>query len=219
MCCLCGVRIVETSEHVFPRCLFNKPLPKNLLTVPACYECNNALSKDEELFRVMIASGMAYETRAGNQIWDERIRPDLKGKRKGLKRYISSLVKQIRIVNNLGDTLGYVSVLKVNRDSVNRVLTKIAKGLYYIDTGKILPNNVNILFDNYEENKGILAPPLDEAIKNSKKTALGNGEVTYWRNVIKDNPEESLTWLRFYEDKVFLICTTRQDIQLKKPTE
>jgi hypothetical protein len=212
VCCLCGLEKADTRDHVFPRCLFSTPLPTNLPTVPACSKCNNLTSKDEEAFRVFLAAGIrAYQSKSGNQIWQERIRLDLQGKRIGLKKFINSMVKQARIVSESGNFLGYVPILEMNRESVNRVLNKIAKGLYYLDTKNPLPQYIEILLGCYEENPKILAPPLDEAIRKAKVSRLGNGEVTYWRNIIKDSPEESLTWIRFYEDKIFLICTTKKE--------
>jgi len=78
----------------------------------------------------------------------------------------------------------------------------------------VLPSEVEILVGYCAENPEIFSPPLDEAIRRAKNIELGNGDITYWRNTIKDNPEESLTWIKFYEDKIFLICTTRQNTAL-----
>jgi hypothetical protein len=211
LCCLCGSRKANTLDHIFPECLFNKPRPTNLPPrIPACYECNNGLSSDEETFRVALASGMAYESDSGKRIWEKGIRPDLKGERPRLKQRIKLMVKQAKVVTELGNFVGYTYVLEADRESINRVLHKIAKGLYYLDTQRTLSNEVEILIGYGAENPKIFSPPLDEAIKSAKKIELGNGEVTYWRITAKDNPEESLTWIRFYEDKIFLVCTTRQ---------
>jgi len=186
-------------------------LPKRL---PACRECNNGLSKDEELFRVFMASGMAYENDAGYRIWTERIRPDLQGDRPGLKPLLQSLVKQYLVFSKTGEFLGQVIFLEKDRDFIHRILSKIARGLYFLDTsGQILPNDVQILWDYaIGQPSDFVSPPLDEAFKGAKKFDYGNGAVTYWRNTMKDDPTASLTWLRFFEDKWFLICTFRQEI-------
>jgi len=210
ICYLCGNRPNESNkDHIFPKGLFNKPRPSNLPQLFTCKQCNNGLSHAEELFRVFLASGMAYESNAGNRIWTERIRPDLKGKRPLLKPLIRSMVKQARLANKSGDVVGHLHILEMNRDPINRVLRKIAKGLYYLDTQRVLPSEVEILVGyDAEKPERFISPPLDEAIRGAKKIELGEGEVTYWRNTIKDKPEESLTWIRFYKDKMFLICTT-----------
>lgn len=216
ICYLCGNRPTKSNiDHIFPKGLFNKPLTSNLPQLITCEQCNNRLSHAEELFRVFLASGMAYESNAGKRIWDERIRPDLKGKRPLLKPLIKSMLKQARVVNESGIILAKTLVLEVNSEPINRVLHKIAKGLYYLDTQRVLPSEVDILVGyDAEKPERFISPPLDDAIRGAKKVELGQGEVTYWRNIIKDNPEESLTWIRFYKDKIFLICTTRQDTSL-----
>lgn len=216
ICYLCGNKPLECNrDHIFPKGLFNKPLPSNLPQLITCEECNNGLSHAEELFRVFLASGMAYESDAGRRIWTERIRPDLKGRRPLLKQLIKSMLKEARVVNESGHVVGHLHVLEMNRDPIDQVLRKIAKGIHYLDTQRVLPSGVEILAD-YDAGKPerFISPPLDEAIRGAKKIELGKGEVTYWRNTIKDNPEESLTWIRFYKDKMFLICTTRQDTSL-----
>lgn len=211
-CYLCGVRPADTKDHLFPSGLFNKPLSSNLLTLPACRECTNALSSDEEQFRVFVASGMAFERKAGFRIWTERIRPDLKGGRPRLKPLIRSQVKMARVLSESGVLLGHTLILEVDREIINRVLRKIAKGLYFLDTGSVLPDNVQILVDYAAgQPERFISPPLDEAIKRAKRVGLGDGVVTYWRNTIRDDPAASITWLKFYEDKLFMICTFRKD--------
>ncbi len=215
-CYLCGSKLADTRDHLFPGSWFNKPLPTNLRTLPACSECNNALSSDEEQFRVFLASGMAYGNEPGFRIWNERIRPDLKGGRPRLKPLIRSYIRKARVLSESGALLGHTLVLEMDREIINRVLRKIAKGLYYLDTGAVLPENVQILVD-YANGKPerFISPPLDEAIKGAKKVDLGDGVVTYWRNTMKDDPTNSITWLKFYEDKVFMICTYAADTEKK----
>jgi len=211
-CYICGDRITKTNrtkDHIFPVCLFPKPLPSNLpKKLPACEQCNNGLSKDEEVFRVFVAFGMAYESKAGFRIWTERIKPDLKGRRAGLKPLLQSLTKVASVISESGEFLGLIPILESDPEPVNRVLRKIAKGLYFLETGQVLPSSIKILV-GYDEGKPkrFVSPPLDEAIKGAIVVELGDGVVTYWRNTIKDDPASSLTWLEFYKDKLFLICT------------
>ena len=215
-CYLCGSKLADTRDHLFPSGWFNKPLPTNLITLPACSECNHALFSDEEQFRVFLASGMAYENEPGFRIWNERIRPDLKGGRPRLKPLIRSYIRKARVLSESGALLGHTLILEIDREIINRVLRKIAKGLYYLDTGAVLPENVQIVVD-YANGKPerFTSPPLDEAIKGAKKVDLGDGVVTYWRNTMKDDPTNSITWLKFYGDKVFMICTYAADTEKK----
>ena len=213
-CYMCGLRPAETKDHLFPRALFPRPLPSNLPTgLPACRQCNNELSKDEEQFRFFLASGMAYESEAGRRIWDERIRSALKGRRPGLKPLVRSMIKLAKVKSESGTLLGYWPISEQNPAPINHILTKIVKGLYYLDTRQILPNDVQILFGyDPEKPERFISPPLDEAIKEAKRTDYGDGVVSCWRNRMKDDPTTSITWLRFYKDKLFMVLTSLGEV-------
>jgi len=53
-CVYCGLQ-ANSKDHVPPRCLLEKPYPKNLITVPACKSCNNDFSRDEQYFMVVLS--------------------------------------------------------------------------------------------------------------------------------------------------------------------
>jgi hypothetical protein len=53
-CLYCGAPGPE-KDHVIPRCLLEKPYPRNLLTVASCARCNRSYSKDEEYFLAIMA--------------------------------------------------------------------------------------------------------------------------------------------------------------------
>lgn len=141
-------------------------MPTDLPTGPACRECNNSFSDDEELFRALVTSGMAYETTSGRHIWDKRVRPSLQQNRRGFKTLLRKLVTAVKLPS--GTALG----LEFEPGRINRVLSKIAKGLYYIDRGEPLPNNVKLLF-RYDEPRKLIEPPLDKGIKGAKKQFWG----------------------------------------------
>src|SRR5713101_9098895 len=57
-CAYCGKRRELTRDHVPPSCLFSKPRPSDLITVPCCGPCNGELSKHDEYFRIAITTGI-----------------------------------------------------------------------------------------------------------------------------------------------------------------
>ena len=56
VCIYCGSTENLTDEHIPPKNIFPKPRPNNiqLVTVPACKECNRGYSKDDEYFRLTL---------------------------------------------------------------------------------------------------------------------------------------------------------------------
>lgn len=133
ICYLCGNKLAETRDHIFPKNLFPRPLPSHLLTAPSCGECNNSLSDDEELFRAFVALGVAYETSSGYRIWTERVRPSLQLDRRGFKTLLLRLIKDVKLFSPNGMYVGNAKALLVDQERINRVLEKIARGLYYLD--------------------------------------------------------------------------------------
>lgn len=115
---------------------------------------------------------MAYETQAGFRIWTERIRPDLQGKRRGLKPLLKSLAKVVPVISESGEFLGQAGILEIERQPIQRVLRKIARGLYFLDTNQVLSDDMQILADYFHEPEGIVSPLLDEAIKGAKKLLM-----------------------------------------------
>lgn len=163
------------------------------------------------MFRAFVASGAAYEKAPGFRIWTERIRPDLQGRRPGLKPLLQSKTKIVPVISKTRGLLGLAGILELEREPIHNVLNKIAKGLYFLDTRQPLPDNVEILAGYFQDPKQLVLPPLDEAIKGAIRVDLGDGVVTYWRNRMRGDPKASITWLLFYQVKVFMICTSRED--------
>jgi hypothetical protein len=54
LCVYCGGP-ADTSDHAPPRCFLRRPLPSNLMTLPACRQCNSGFSFDENLVATLIA--------------------------------------------------------------------------------------------------------------------------------------------------------------------
>jgi len=52
----------ETVDHVPSKVLLDEPYPENLMAVPACRECNNGLSLDEEYLACLLECVIAGDT-------------------------------------------------------------------------------------------------------------------------------------------------------------
>jgi len=207
ICYFCGKNRAETKDHIFPKNLFPRPLPSNLPTVPCCQGCNHSFSDDEEIFRTFVASGRAYETPSGRRIWDERVRPSLEQNRRGFKTLLRQLARELKSPSGVI----YSVALQIDQKRVNSVLSKIAKGLYYLDTGEPLADYVELQFKyGGDKPQKLIQPHFDKAKQGAKRTDLGQGVVTYWRNVIKDDPSNSMTWLLFFDVHAFLVLTVNE---------
>ena len=214
LCYLCGTNPGTTKDHIFPRSLFPRPLPTDLMTAPACEDCNNSLSDAEEFFRTLVVmAGNAVLTPAGKSLWDQRVRPSLRADRRWFKSHLQqslTIVDVIDVIDEKGKPIGSYPVMEADREPFDRVVDKIAKGLYYAETQQPLPPCVNIRFKFEQFNpERFFEGELRDAIAGSAKTKFGDGDaVTFWRNTAADDPRQSLTWILFYKVNVMFIVTS-----------
>jgi hypothetical protein len=147
-CFVCG-EPATTLDHVPPRCFFpkRKDLPsgmaearRNLVTVPACDAHNGRASKDDE-----VASYVILLSHQANQLGSEQfLRKGLRAitGRKGL---IDSIFKHIEVFQTPDGR--EVPTLQFDAERVNRVMDRVARGLFFHDFGRRWKCRLSILAD------------------------------------------------------------------------
>lgn len=122
-CVYCGVNPGLTRDHIPLKSFIRKPYPDNLLTVPACHECNNGYSKDEERFRLFIG-GLCCHSPEADELFDGPIS--------------RSMDRNPRLKNEMFGALGVGDgrvYFEYDPWSINRVAVKIARGLEFVEVG------------------------------------------------------------------------------------
>jgi hypothetical protein len=71
-CVYCGEPGQLTRDHVSPQSIFPNPKPSNLITVPACQDCNGGFRLDREYFRTFVVAG-SYQSSAARGWWNRKI--------------------------------------------------------------------------------------------------------------------------------------------------
>lgn len=211
VCYVCGKRTAEELDHVFPRALFAAGanftnLPRRL---PACHECNNSLSKDEELFQQLILSWRALDTSEGRSLYETKAGPNLRNRERGLRRRVVEHTKWVPLLDEMGKHVGAWPVMEVPREVVDRVLQKMVKGLYTFETGEVLPSEVEIdvryAGQNPEEFHRVTLPDI---IARSRRSVVGSEDVlVVYRGVAEDNVLATITWFVFYKWHIFCVTT------------
>jgi hypothetical protein len=129
LCYNCGIREATTLDHVISKTLIPEPRPNNLVTVPACKECNGGFSKDEEYVRDRLSAAIGGEDFGAPVTWDKAWRsmqrPKAKGKKFGLFKEIFKLPAPVVTKDGPSD----MGVL-MNKQRVNRVVEKMVRGFY-----------------------------------------------------------------------------------------
>ena len=114
-CIYCG-GFQETKDHVPSKVFLDRPLPTNLPVVPACRECNNGFSRDEEYVACLleaVAVGTTDPDRVGRSVVADILRrsPELR-----------SLIEAAK-----SGSEGQV-IFSVDMGRVQNILLKLARG-------------------------------------------------------------------------------------------
>jgi hypothetical protein len=201
-CVYCGKSDTITMDHIPPKCLFSKPRPSDLITVPSCKRHNLGRSKDDEYLRLVLAHRL--DTLAHPDV--EGILPSIKRsfEREENKAFVNNYMKDVRKVDfwaedgeYIGKGLGYLA--DVSR--VNGIARQIVKGLYYHEMDDILSPNMEVVVcwdEGLRQVDSQLIKGLEIAQQNPKRT-IGRGAFSYQYAFVQDSDEESLWVMEFYE--------------------
>ena len=138
VCIYCGKDRKLTVDHVPPKLLLSEPYPPNLLTVPACGDCNQSFMKDDEYTRTLVA----LDVRAANH-------PDVQAKlaaiirslqKPNAKGFAQYLAGQTGVTTLLGaDGLPMGHEIDGDRTSVNATGERMVRAFHFIETGNRMP--------------------------------------------------------------------------------
>lgn len=221
-CVYCGKIGLITDDHIPPKSLFAKPRPSNLIKVPSCKEChgeNKQVSQDDEYFRLMLT---LREDTADHPdvekilpiVFRSLTRPDKVG-------FTRSLLNNARYVNARtpsGLYLGKKAVYDVDLARLDNVAKRIAKGLFYHETAKRLPDEYEVIA--YSESglqnlsrdvREDLQVNVIRSIMAKTPQVIGNNVFLY-RVAFTNEDVYTSAWLfTFYERVSFLCITSLKD--------
>ena len=129
----------DTKDHIPPKCLFPKPRPSSLITVPSCSNCNKSYSKDDEYLRDVLSfreelSDNPFIMQLNNAI-NRRLDPS---RSEGYFNYIHRRMAEEAVRTEAGIYLGIKATFYEDLSRIERVLERMTKGLYRHCTGNKL---------------------------------------------------------------------------------
>lgn len=214
-CVYCGkTACFLTAEHVFPKNLFPSPLPKTLITVPACEPCNKSYELDDEYFR-FFAVTPAYEKELGRQIWDQKVMGSTLKRSPKLRAELVKSLRKIPITSPGGLYLGTRDAVLVEQKRIDRIFRKIARGLYRHHFGHRLRSDCPI-DPKVNVNEAVLAAStLAEHL--GPVIAVGDGSVARYRFAdAPERPESSVWAVQLYLTAVSVIFVNADEEQFEK---
>ena len=203
-----------TRDHLPPEKLFTPPLPDNLITVPACDQCNNGASNDDEVFRneLSIMAGSFGESAKAA----ERLQPALRGIRRN-KAMLKRMVTASQLVERYtpsGLYLGHGYAVPVVPGVQQRVINRIVRGLYWHHLQTRLGDDAQVTLVFIDKRK----PHWREALYtfqslHLRHVVIGDGETfQYLYGRANDDPAFSVWLLIFFKgtgEQIVLALTQR----------
>lgn len=211
-CTYCGLHREITDDHIPPKNLFPKPLPQNLITVPSCMICNEGTSKDDEYFRLILSlRDETFDHPSVQNNWP-KIKRSLECKSHGgLRRILIDSTQFVNLRSNAGLYLGKAGVIEPDSKRMDKVLRRIAKGLFYSETGYRLPDNYDIVWhditnvrDLKQEEKDTIIQMLNYLEATPMKN-FGNNVFKYRYMYTNDDPNCFWGTFSFYLRIWFLV--------------
>lgn len=215
VCTYCGKTRKVTSDHVPPRNLFPDPPPPNLLTVPACAECNGRYSKDDDYFRIALTT---VERAKGNPDRDTVVKVVQRGMHKPeAKRFAESFEREMTVVPRFTPTglyVGHARRIALDGARLDRVAARIVRGLYLKVKNVRLPDDHVVQtvhhgrFPLVPEQREVEELILDFMMMVQEEPIRVFGQTFAFRWLQSPNGEHRTHWLLYFYEQLDFYCTT-----------
>jgi hypothetical protein len=209
LCPYCLEREADTQDHVIPEGLFDVAPPGGYIKVPACEACNNGHSRDEEYFLFMILAEATFTSAAANRVLDRMANDHRSGRRRrtGLVKAVQAKLKRSEIYSPGGIYLGRGAATELDTPRVNRVLSKMVRGLYFHKFGGPLPKDAGVFVDIKPEAEHLRLAPVQAALAAPPKHLA---DVFSYRVWALPGWEAYTSWALAFYDSVLAIGVTAQ---------
>lgn len=93
-----------------------------------------------------------------------------------------------------------------DRDRFGNVLRKIVRGLFYVETGSVMPSDLRWGFEQVTPQSPKVPDETRDLIRSMPLRKVGK-QVRYKFGIAPEEPRLTLAWLAFYNRTMFLIHT------------
>ena len=220
-CVYCGEIKPLTKDHVVAKCLFPRPLPPFMATVPACDDCNAEKSKHDDYLRDMLVVDLNTErNKAAQEVLTGKVFRSAETNRSSVIRAAKSRGKFESVYSDGGIYLGRGFSFPIDGERVNHIFSLIVRGLYHHRTKLYLPQDCK--FDVRRLSASDFYKTWDEIQRIGYNGPFGLGEdiFTFIFIYSAEEPAISFWWMWFYDSICVFIKTTpsNYDIETLTPT-
>jgi hypothetical protein len=207
-CAYCGASPAATRDHVVPKCLFIRPLPQDVVVVPACDACNKDKGKDDTYLRdVLVMDYQGSESPIAREIFDTKV---MRAAQRNRSEVVRAAVTQACLIPHGtpgGLYLGQLPSFDLDSRRIQRIFSYIVRGLYYRVRRVPLPAECAITVRRVNAKEA-------EEIYHIIKGMNGNGLYRIGQGVFEcafmyadEEPRISMWLLAFYQRVFFIVDT------------
>lgn len=207
LCVYCLRNAADTEDHVVAEGFFEKAPDAGYIKVPACYACNNSLSRDEEYFLVAILAEATAQSQTANRVLDRLAEDHRSGRRRrsGLAVALLEKVRPTDVYSPGGIYLGTGHAVELDTTRVNRVLEKIVRGLFFHRFGRPLPLDATVYVEIKPELDRMQSPVIAAALSQAPSFL---GDVFMYRFFSPADGKDATSWALGFYDAVLAIGVT-----------
>jgi hypothetical protein len=183
--------------------------------VPSCKPCNNGASKDDEYFRLTIAFRHDIDHPDALVARESAFRSLERPQARGLLTSFTRTIRQIELRTPSGLYLGTAGTYDVDSQRLCRVAQRTALGLFYRDLNRRLPLTYEatttlpaLLTGAGHESYVRRLMPMVQKLLTEPPRFVGRNVLSYWRKASIEDPNSTISLLRFYDRVDFITITT-----------
>lgn len=203
-CVYCDSSNPTTSDHVPPQALFPSPAPNNLITVPACKDCNGGAGKDDEFFRLVLIMNEKTKGNAAREALMPAVKRSLlRFRAQGMASNFWSSTQVAQRFTADGLYAGEGVLLSTDGARLDRTATRIVRGLYFHEFGEAIPQDHDVRVVNLARLR-TLDVVIRENMSDFIQATLSEPEHTfgpafsYWILRSPNGPRRAHFVLKFY---------------------
>lgn len=212
ICAYCGELKPSTQDHVIQRCLFLKPLPAFMATVPACDECNSRKAlHDDFLCDVLTSDASGIEHPVAKEIFESKVLSSHRQNKSLVARIMLNEGRAVPATTKSGIVFDEYYVAKFDFDRAIEMFSFIVRGLYYRLRRITLPTSCQ--FDVRRLGADDFTQVHDQFYSNGCNGPYTLGNDVFWcvYQYAASNDAITLWLLVFYGRIAYSVITTPAD--------
>jgi hypothetical protein len=216
-CVYCGKIGECTRDHVIPKALFSAALPVNMLTMPACLECNQRKGDLDIYLRDFLTADISsYENPTAKAVLNGPVRRSVRKNRSKLWRGALAAKRWVPVHSPAGIYLGDLPAMPAVGRQINLALTMLTKGLFAQCFRQRLPGDA--AFDIGRLDPLLVAQLWERLFQPGTYGPFGIGKDVFdFAFFVASNGPLITHWLLRFYTSIFFIVTTKSTVVVPSP--